>query len=55
MKNWDSYTKEIFSAVKKREVIKFEGKWTDLELSFIKGSHTQANIRCSLLYAEPSY
>jgi hypothetical protein len=41
-KMWYIYTKELYSAIKKNEIISFAGKWMELEiimLSEISQSH----------------
>lgn len=44
-----------WKAIKRNEVMKFEEKYIDIEIFFIKGFYTQANIEGSLSNTELSY
>lgn len=45
------YTKEYYSAVRKKEIMKFAGKWKDLEKIILNGviQPPKMNSACSLL------
>jgi hypothetical protein len=46
-KMWYLYTMEFYSAMKKNEILSFEGKWMEVEnIILTKVSHTQKTKNC---------
>jgi hypothetical protein len=50
---WYILTREYYSAIKKKEILSFAGKWMDLGSMLLSESQTQGDgIACFLSYVE---